>query len=304
MGRFRGFWGSFVGFSTTGGSSEGGASRGVSGGAEGSAGGAGGTASGGGGGGGGVSGGGGGSGSTRLPHGFLFPAPDQLVEADAVDLDHLVSDAGDVSIRTAHPAADALDEDLVVFVDEVDRAVADREGGDLSAVLDELDLHALPQRGVRLLRLDCDLLEDDPFRLRRAFERVRFLLQPQHAPLVIPVRPAPRLALTLQFSRCEETACHTATSVKGRPNFPMLYKGRAVRPGRRSTAAVLVPPSGRSWFSGTSRRGRKRDARLSMSFGSRARRGPQASASTERQRLCLGGTGGLGRRKSVPRLPG
>src|SRR3989475_6469940 len=81
----------------------------------------------------------------------------------------------------------------------------------------------------------------------------------------------------------------------------MLYKGRAVRPVRRSTAAVLVPPSGRSWFSGTSRRGRKSDARLSMSFGSRARRGPQASASTERQGLCLGGTGGVGRAISVPR---
>src|SRR5207247_4400657 len=135
MGRCRGFLGSFFGFSTTGASSEGGASRGVSGGAEGSAGGAGGTASGGGGGGGGVSGGGGGSGSKRLPHRLLFPAPDQFVEADAVDLDHLVPDAGDVSRGTTHPAADASDEDLDVFVDGVDCAVADRQGRHLTAVL-------------------------------------------------------------------------------------------------------------------------------------------------------------------------
>src|SRR5438034_5550513 len=183
MGRLRGFLGSFFGFSTTGASSAGGASGVVSGGAAGSAGGAEGTASGGGGGGGGVSGGGGGSGSKRLPHGLLFPAPDQFVEADAVDLDHLVSDAGDVSIGTAHPAPDTLDEDLVMFVDEVDRAVADREGRHLAAVLDELDLHALAERGVRLLRLDGHFLEDDPLRLRRALERVRFLLEPQGPPL-------------------------------------------------------------------------------------------------------------------------
>src|SRR5881398_685764 len=239
MGRFRGFLGSFFGFSTTGASSEGGASRGVSGGAEGSAGGAGGTASGGGGGGGGVSGGGGGSGSTRLPHGFLFPAPDQLVEADAVDLDHLVSDAGDVSIRTAHPAADALDEDLVVFVDEVDRAVADREGRHLAAVLDELDLHALAERGVRLLRLDRHFLEDDPLGLRRSFERVRFLLEPQGPPLVVPVRPPSGAALVLQLARREETPCHKGTSVKRRPNFQVIFKGGA--------ASKLVLSGGRDF---------------------------------------------------------
>src|SRR3989454_7673178 len=78
-----------------------------------------------GGGGSGVSGGGGGSGSTRLPHGLLFPAADEFVEAHPVDLDHLVPHAGDVPIRPAHAASDPFDEDLVVFVDEVNRPVAD-----------------------------------------------------------------------------------------------------------------------------------------------------------------------------------
>src|SRR2546428_12548981 len=110
-----------------------------------------------GGGGGVVSGGGGGSGSTRLPHGLLFPAADELVEAHAVDLDHLVPHAGDVPIRPAHAASDSFDEDLVVLVDEVDRSVAYGERGHLSTVLDQLDLHALPERGIRLLRFDGDL---------------------------------------------------------------------------------------------------------------------------------------------------
>src|SRR5438309_11497801 len=93
---------------------------------------------------GGVSGGGGGSGSTRLPHGLLFPAADEFVEAHAVDLDHLVPHAGDVPVRAAHAASDPFDEDLVVLVDEVDRTVADGTGGHLTAVLHQLDLHALP----------------------------------------------------------------------------------------------------------------------------------------------------------------
>src|SRR5205823_6160237 len=126
----------------------------------------------GGGGGTGVSGVGGDSGSKRLPHGLLFPASDELVEAHAVHLDDLVPNARDVPVRSAHAAADAFDQDLVVFVDEVDRAVADRERGDLTSVLHELNLDALTQGGVGLLRLDSDLLEDDPLRLRRSLQRV------------------------------------------------------------------------------------------------------------------------------------
>src|SRR5437773_5652423 len=90
-----------------------------------------------GGGGAGVSGGGGGSAATRLPHGLLFPAADEFVEAHAVDLDHLVPHAGDVPVRPTHTAPDPFDEDLVVLVDEVDRSVADSKGGHLSTVRSE-----------------------------------------------------------------------------------------------------------------------------------------------------------------------
>src|SRR2546422_4190776 len=156
----------------------------------------------GGGGGSSVSGGGGGvSGSTGLPHRFLLAAPDELVQAHAVHLDDLVSDARDVSVRPAHAAADPLNEDLIVLVDEVDRAVADREGRHLPSVLDELDLHALTERRVRLLRLDRDLLEDDPLRLRGTLEGVRLLFEVQHTSLVISVRPPSGLAFAFQFAR-------------------------------------------------------------------------------------------------------
>src|SRR5207245_4044993 len=134
-----------------------------------SGGGGGSSAAGGGGGGGGerVSSGGGGGVSFSIgsPDGLLFPALHELLQGDVVHLDDLVPDPGDVPVRPSHPPADPLHEDLVVLVDEVDRAVPDRERGDLPPVLHELDLHALPERGVRLLRLDRDLLQHDPLRL-------------------------------------------------------------------------------------------------------------------------------------------
>src|SRR5207253_5003434 len=179
------------------------------------------------GGGGAVCGGGRGSVSSRLAAGLLFPAADELVEAHPVDLDHLVPHAGDVPVRTAHSASDPFDEDLVVLVDEVDRPVADGERGHLSAVLDQLDLHALPERGVRLLRFDGDLFEDDAFRLRRALERIRFLLEMEHASLVISIRPSSALSFALQLPRREQTPCHKGTSRELRPNFHVLFKGGA-----------------------------------------------------------------------------
>src|SRR5207237_3790579 len=161
-----------------------------------------------GGGGAGVSGGGGGSAATRLPHGLLFPAADEFVAAPVGDLDHLVPHAGDVPVRPTHTAPDPFDEDLVVLVDEVDRSVADSKGGHLSTVLDQLDLHALPERGVRLLRFNRDLFEDDAFRLRRALERIRFLLEMEPASTVISIRPSSALSLTLSLPPREQISFH------------------------------------------------------------------------------------------------
>src|SRR5439155_620215 len=153
--------------------------------------GGGGSSDGGGGGGGRVSSGGGGvSSSIGSPDGLLLPSLHELVQGDVVHLDHLVPDSGDVPVRPAHPPADALHEDLVVLVDEVDRAVPDRECGDLPAVLHELDLHALSEGRVRLLRLDRDLLEDDPLRLGGTLQGVGLLLELEDPPFVVPVGPA------------------------------------------------------------------------------------------------------------------
>src|SRR2546425_2761648 len=197
---FFGFFGSFFAFA--GGSAATPDSVPPGAGSASSGGGGGSSAAGGGGGRGGVSSGGGGgvSFSIESPDGLLLPALHELLQGDVVHLDDLVLDPGDVPVRPAHPTADPLHEDLVVLVDEVDRAVPDRERGDLPPILHELDLHALPERGVRLLRLDRDLLQHDPLRLGRALERIRFLLEVEDPPLVVPVRPPELLAIVDQLS--------------------------------------------------------------------------------------------------------
>src|SRR5207249_9914013 len=96
-----------------------------------------------GGGGAGVSGGGGGSAATRLPHGLLFPAADEFVEAHAVDLDHLVPHAAAVPVRPTHTAPDPFDEDAVALVDELDPSLAHSRARHLSTARDRLDPHPL-----------------------------------------------------------------------------------------------------------------------------------------------------------------
>ena len=83
------------------------------------------------------------------------------MEGYAVNGVDLEADSGDVAHGSGSGAADALDEDLVVFVDVVEGSVAGEECGGEAAVLDELDPDALADGGVGLLGLDADLLKDD-----------------------------------------------------------------------------------------------------------------------------------------------
>ena len=133
----------------------------------------------------------------------------------------LYADTGDVAVRPTHASADPLDEHLVVLVDEVDGAVAHREGGDLTAVLDQLDLDALADRRVRLLRLDADLLDDDPAALGGPLERVRALLEVEGPSLVVAVRPASPLAERRRASqRCWTPDGGAIASRGGRASGP------------------------------------------------------------------------------------
>ena len=50
---------------------------------------------------------------------------------------------------------------LVVLLHKVEATIVGHEGGDLLAVLDQLDTDALPDGGVRLLGLHSHLLQDD-----------------------------------------------------------------------------------------------------------------------------------------------
>src|SRR3989338_4356362 len=68
-----------------------------------------------------------------------------------VDLDDLPADARQVAHRAALTTSDGLDDDLVVLIDELLRAVAGHECRDLLAVLDQLHAAALAHGRIRLL---------------------------------------------------------------------------------------------------------------------------------------------------------
>ena len=100
------------------------------------------------------------------------------------------------------------DEDLVVFIHEVQATVARDERRDLLAVLDELHADALTDRGVRLLGLDAELLEDDPLGVRAPGERL-LPLRTEVRLVVILVRPAVFAAKLEQLTTGSETTSLT-----------------------------------------------------------------------------------------------
>ncbi len=67
---------------------------------------------------------------------------------------NLEANSGNITLGVAR-ATESRDEDFVVLIDKVQAAVPRDEGGDLLAVLDELNTHALANGRVRLLRLDA-----------------------------------------------------------------------------------------------------------------------------------------------------
>ena len=74
-------------------------------------------------------------------------------EGDTGDLDDLETDTGQIAYGMAG-TTETGDEDLIVFINEVQATIAGNEGGDLLTVLDELGAARLTNSGIRLLGLD------------------------------------------------------------------------------------------------------------------------------------------------------
>jgi hypothetical protein len=91
------------------------------------------------------------------------------MEADIIDLGNDIPDTRDISHGTPEPAANTLNLDFVMLIDEVNCTIANRKCSDLTPVLDKLDTDTFPDRRVRLLGLNSYLLEDYPAPLWRTF---------------------------------------------------------------------------------------------------------------------------------------
>ena len=90
----------------------------------------------------------------------LFLAPEESVEGNIGHLADLESDSGNIS-HGVTLTTKSRDQNLVVLLDEVEATVVGDEGGDLLAVLDELDSHTLTDGRVGLLSLNTNLLQDN-----------------------------------------------------------------------------------------------------------------------------------------------
>merc|ERR550539_868007 len=123
-----------------------------------------------------------------LRTGSLFLAPEESVEGNIGRLADLESDSGNVS-HGVTLTAKSRDQNLVVLLDEVEATVVGDEGGDLLAVLDELDSHALTDGRVGLLSLNTNLLQDNSLGVGSSSEGIGLPSCSQMSLLVVLVGP-------------------------------------------------------------------------------------------------------------------
>ena len=116
---------------------------------------------------------------------------------------NLETDTGNITLCVAGTTKTG-DENLVVFIDEVEATVIGDESSNLLTVLDELYTYALAYSGVGLLGLDTNLLENNPLGVRAACKRLCPLLA-QVTTLVAFVCPLVLQALGAQIATGEET---------------------------------------------------------------------------------------------------
>ena len=142
-----------------------------------------------------------------LRTGLLLLLAEQRGERHTRHLHHLETDAGDIADGVSL-TAETRNEHLVVLVHEVQATVSGDERRDLLAVLDELHADALTNGGVRLLRLDAELLQDDALGVRASGEGL-LPLRTEVRLVVILVRPAVFAAKLEQLTTGSETTSLT-----------------------------------------------------------------------------------------------
>ena len=122
------------------------------------------------------------------------------------------------------------------------RTIVGHEGSDLLAVLDELNTHALTHCRVGLLRLDTDLLENDPLGVRAASERLCPLLA-QVTTLVALVRPVVVLAFDAELATRAKSVRLTCISQDRQVSVGDLVYclPSSLHPSQKPPAASLSP---------------------------------------------------------------
>ena len=141
----------------------------------------------------------------RLTSGLLFLAFQQGVERHTVDRVDLESDSWDVSHALAFGTADALDPDLIMFVDEVESSVARQKCRDDFSVLYQLNSDRLAYGAVWLAAFDADFLQDYASALWGSLKGVRFVIEPKHTTFVGWVVPSEALVPSFRLAGGQQT---------------------------------------------------------------------------------------------------
>lgn len=148
-----------------------------------------------------------------LGAGLLTLLLEESEQRGAGHLDDLETDTGNIADGMAGSTGTS-NENLVVFLDEVEATIAGDEGRDLLAGFDELHTHALSRGGVGLLGFNADLLDDDALGVGRTLEGLILPLRPERNFLVALVGPsllAPPLAQLAGAVHTASDACITKT---------------------------------------------------------------------------------------------
>ena len=215
---------------------------------------------------------------SNLRTGLLLLLAEERGESHTRHLHHLETHTGDIADGVAL-TAEAGDENLVVLVDKVEATVAGHEGGDLLAVLDELNAHALTDGGVGLLGLNTELLEDDALGVGAAGEGL-LPLGTEVRLVEVLVRPALLAAQVAQLTTGSKTTSLTVES---------QGEDRREAEGQRSVAGRcgrVDPTLGGSGYFLENTRTLKRKSRANGRRGDAA-----AGASTRERRSSMAGRG-------------
>merc|ERR1740130_405166 len=121
------------------------------------------------------------------------------MERASGNLNDLETHTGDIT-DSVTTTTETSNQDLVVFIDEVEATIVWDEGSDLLTILDELCTATLTNSRIRLLGLDTNLLDNNSLGVGSTSEWLMLVTGTTHCLLIILVCPSLTLPVKAQLT--------------------------------------------------------------------------------------------------------